>query len=365
MERVARRIRRGVDDSYFADVRRDYERLVDAAYLAREGRDHGRRSTTSSRSWTGARCATSTRCAADNRNLFVAQIAILGLIVLAGGAAMVLLAPGRAAPARAADRRHAPDRRRRLRRAGRRSARSPSSSSVAGAFNEMADAIESDVAARERAEQRRRRGASGRRARQPREVDVPGRDEPRDPHADDRRHRHARGARPDRADARSSGRWSRRAQSSAQSLLQIIGDILDFSKIEAGRLEIAPTTFALRPLTGAAVDTFVHTASAKGLLLTWSVDERAGRGARRRSAAAAPDHLATSCRTRSSSPRSAGSRWRCACSRSPARRRRSSSSVTDTGIGVPAEQQRQPVRRVRAGAGRRRRSGSAAPVSGW
>ena len=64
------------------------------------------------------------------------------------------------------------------------------------------------------------------------------------------------------------------AQGSAQSLLQIIGDILDFSKIEAGRLEIAPTTFALRPLIGAAVDTFVHTASAKGLLLTWSADER-------------------------------------------------------------------------------------------
>ena len=64
------------------------------------------------------------------------------------------------------------------------------------------------------------------------------------------------------------------AQSSAQSLLQIIGDILDFSKIEAGKLEIAPTTFALRRSSGAAVDTFVHTASAKGLLLTWTADER-------------------------------------------------------------------------------------------
>jgi two-component system, NarL family, sensor histidine kinase EvgS len=64
------------------------------------------------------------------------------------------------------------------------------------------------------------------------------------------------------------------AQNSAQALLQIIGDILDFSKIEAGRLEIAPTTFALRPLVGAAADTFLHTASAKGLLLTWSADER-------------------------------------------------------------------------------------------
>ena len=36
---------------------------------------------------------------------------------------------------------------------------------------------------------------------------------------------------------------------------------------------VSPTTFALRPLTGLAVDTFVHTASTKGLLLTWSADD--------------------------------------------------------------------------------------------
>ena len=37
MDRVARRIRRGVDATYVADVRRDYQRLVDDAYLAEKG----------------------------------------------------------------------------------------------------------------------------------------------------------------------------------------------------------------------------------------------------------------------------------------------------------------------------------------
>ena len=41
------------------------------------------------------------------------------------------------------------------------------------------------------------------------------------------------------------------ADSSAQSLLQIIGDILDFSKIEAAKLELAPATFDLRAVVGA------------------------------------------------------------------------------------------------------------------
>ena len=63
------------------------------------------------------------------------------------------------------------------------------------------------------------------------------------------------------------------AESSAQSLLQIIGDVLDFSKIEADKLELEPATVDLRALVRAAADTFVHTASAKGLLLTCSTDD--------------------------------------------------------------------------------------------
>jgi signal transduction histidine kinase len=63
------------------------------------------------------------------------------------------------------------------------------------------------------------------------------------------------------------------ADSSAHSLLQIIGDILDLSKIEAAKLELAPATIDLRTVIGGCVETFVHTASAKGLLLTANVDE--------------------------------------------------------------------------------------------
>ena len=63
------------------------------------------------------------------------------------------------------------------------------------------------------------------------------------------------------------------AESSAQSLLQIIGDILDFSKIEADKLRLEPATVDLRALVRAAAGTFVHTASAKGLLLTCSTDD--------------------------------------------------------------------------------------------
>ena len=64
------------------------------------------------------------------------------------------------------------------------------------------------------------------------------------------------------------------ALGSAQVLLQIIGDILDFSKIEAGRLELAPAPFMLRPLVESAVQTFFHTASAKGVRLTCDVDHQ-------------------------------------------------------------------------------------------
>jgi signal transduction histidine kinase/CheY-like chemotaxis protein/HPt (histidine-containing phosphotransfer) domain-containing protein len=271
MERVERRIRRGVDDSYFADVQRDYQLLVDDAYLAEKGVimdavDHfialvDRRTLRDV-----------DRVRSENRNLFVAQIAILGLIVLAGVAAMVILTRVALRPLGrliAATRRIA---------AGdygeRAEIRAVSElEHVAGAFNEMADAVQSDVAARERAEreavdarltaEHASRAKSTFLAAMSHEIRTPmiG----------------VTGMLEVLAQTDLGPRQRQMvatAQGSAQSLLQIIGDILDFSKIEAGRLEIAPTTFALRPLTGAAVDTFVHTASAKGLLLTWSADER-------------------------------------------------------------------------------------------
>jgi CheY-like chemotaxis protein/HPt (histidine-containing phosphotransfer) domain-containing protein/anti-sigma regulatory factor (Ser/Thr protein kinase) len=65
-------------------------------------------------------------------------------------------------------------------------------------------------------------------------------------------------------------------QSSARSLLQIIGDILDFSKIEAGKLEINPAPVDLRQFVHDCTNNFLATASAKGLALDYNIDERVG-----------------------------------------------------------------------------------------
>ncbi|HVU81876.1 MAG TPA: ATP-binding protein [Rhodanobacteraceae bacterium] len=61
-------------------------------------------------------------------------------------------------------------------------------------------------------------------------------------------------------------------QSSAQSLLQIIGDILDFSKIEAGRMELAPVDIDLRRLVEHTVGNYLGIASSKGLTLESALD---------------------------------------------------------------------------------------------
>jgi signal transduction histidine kinase/CheY-like chemotaxis protein/HPt (histidine-containing phosphotransfer) domain-containing protein len=62
-------------------------------------------------------------------------------------------------------------------------------------------------------------------------------------------------------------------QSSAQSLLQIIGDILDFSKIEAGRMELAPHDIDLRRLVEHTVGNYLGIASSKGLTLELAMDD--------------------------------------------------------------------------------------------
>ena len=61
-------------------------------------------------------------------------------------------------------------------------------------------------------------------------------------------------------------------QSSAQSLLQIIGDILDFSKIEAGRLELSLGAADLGRIARGVVANFSGSASSKGLALSCLVD---------------------------------------------------------------------------------------------
>jgi signal transduction histidine kinase/CheY-like chemotaxis protein/HPt (histidine-containing phosphotransfer) domain-containing protein len=271
MDRVEQRIRRGVGAGYLADVERDYRRLVGGAYLAEKGgimEAIDRFTALVDRRTLGD----VEEVRSDNRNLFAAQIGILVLIVLAGGAAMVALSRTALRPLErliASTRQIA---------AGDYAERAnvhavSELEHVAGAFNEMADAVQSDVVRRERAErdavaarltaEHASRAKSTFLAAMSHEIRTPmiG----------------VTGMLEVLAQTELTPQQRQMvatAQSSAQSLLQIIGDILDFSKIEAGRLEIAPATFALRPLVGAAVDTFVHTASAKGLLLSWSADER-------------------------------------------------------------------------------------------
>jgi signal transduction histidine kinase/CheY-like chemotaxis protein len=271
MNRVADRIGRGVDASYFVDVYPDYQRLVDDHYLAEKGVIMGAVGDfidlVDQRTLADVQ-----RVRADNRKLFAVQLGILGLIVLISLASLVVLTRVVLRPLDgliAATRRFADGDYKE-----RADIRSVSElERLAGAFNEMATAIQSDVAARQRAEQaavearqvaeEANQAKSSFLATMSHEIRTPmigvtGMLEVLARSDLTAQQRHMVGT----------------AQSSARSLLQIIGDVLDFSKIEAGKLEVVPTTFDLRPLVEAVAATFLQTASSKGLLLTWSVDER-------------------------------------------------------------------------------------------
>ncbi len=271
MAEVAPRISRGVDASYTRDVSGQYQRLVDGYYLIEKGRIMGaiQRFT----KLVGARTQLEVgQAGAANRRLAFLQIAIVGLIAVVGLLAMFLLSRVALRPLA------------RLLSSTRRIAAGDYSErvditavsdleQVAAAFNEMAIAVETDIAARDDAEREAVRArvaaeqASGAKSRflaamthelRTPMIGVTGMLEIL-AHTDLTRHQRAMLA---------------TAEGSARSLLQIIGDVLDFSKIEAERLELAPTAFDLRAVVAAAAGTFVHTASTKGLLLSWEVDDR-------------------------------------------------------------------------------------------
>jgi signal transduction histidine kinase/CheY-like chemotaxis protein len=61
---------------------------------------------------------------------------------------------------------------------------------------------------------------------------------------------------------------------SADSLLSIINDILDFSKIEAGKLDLDPTSFALRDVVGDALKSLGLRAHRKEIELALRIDSR-------------------------------------------------------------------------------------------
>jgi signal transduction histidine kinase/CheY-like chemotaxis protein/HPt (histidine-containing phosphotransfer) domain-containing protein len=270
MAQAAARIHRGVDARYPADVAPLYRRLVDHAYLAQKGRIMGaiRRFIALV---DGQTLRSVQNAQSHNSDLARIEIAILVAIVLVGLAAIAVLSRMALRPLAtliAATRRIADgDYGRRVEVRG-----VAELEDVAQAFNEMAGAVEADVAARKHAEdeaiaalqvaEHASRAKTTFLAAMSHEIRTPmigvtGMLE---------------------VLARTELTPQQRqmvatAEGSAASLLQIIGDILDFSKIEADKLELSPTTFSVTAVVRTAVETFVHTASAKGLLLNWSVDE--------------------------------------------------------------------------------------------
>jgi signal transduction histidine kinase/DNA-binding NarL/FixJ family response regulator len=265
MQRVARRIRRGVDPTYAHDVRADYRRLTDAAYLRAKGRIM--RAIGRFTALVQARTDRDVQRARDNnRRLAAIQLGILVLVAVVGLGAFALLTRLVLRPLE------------RLTVATRRMAdgdygvraeiRSVSDlERVAGSFNEMADAVEADVSARRVAEQ----GALE--AREAAELANRAKStflatmshELRTPMIGVTGMLELLGRTELTADQR---QLVTTAEGSARSLVQIVGDVLDLSKIEADKLELAPATIDVREVVSAVVDGFVHTASAKGLLLS-------------------------------------------------------------------------------------------------
>ena len=159
----------------------------------------------------------------------------------------------------------------------------------------------------------------GGRAGEPGQELVPGRDEPRDPHADERDHRDERPARSIRRSTTSSATTPRRSGRSGDALLTIINDILDFSKIEAGRVDLEARPFDLQRRVEGALDVLAPTAAAKGIELAYTIADDLPAASSATSAGSARSS-STCSRTRSSSPR----RARSSCvrpTRRPARRR--------------------------------------------
>ena len=269
MERVAPRIARGVDSAYLADVAPEYRRLVDPAYLAQKGVIMGAIEDFIAR--VEARTVDAVqRAHSTSRALSVLQIVILGLIVLVGVVAMVrarrvVLRP-LAELASATERFATGDYQQRV---GIRGV--SELETLAGAFNTMATSVQSDITRRERAEgEAQEARAAAEHANQAKSTFVAAMShEIRTPMIGVTGMLEVLAQMDLTAEQQS---MVATAQGSAQILLQIIGDILDFSKIEAGKLELAPAPFMVRSLVEGAVQTFFHTASAKGLRITCSTD---------------------------------------------------------------------------------------------
>jgi signal transduction histidine kinase len=158
----------------------------------------------------------------------------------------------------------------------------------------------SDITAHKQREEELRQARDAAEAASRGQERVPGHDEPRDPHADERRDRHDR-ALLDTPLTPEQREYAETVRHSGEALLTIINDILDFSKMEAGKLDIEPIPFDAHTVAGDVVDLVLPAAEAKALELVVRIDPGcratwwATRGASGRS-------CSTWCPTPSSSP---------------------------------------------------------------
>ena len=95
-----------------------------------------------------------------------------------------------------------------------------------------------DVTARKRFEEESATGPRRGDGRHPGQGRVPGQHEPRDPDADERRHRHDRIAPRTPRSTTEQQSYAETIRGSGEALLTVINDILDFSKIEAGKMTL-------------------------------------------------------------------------------------------------------------------------------
>ena len=119
----------------------------------------------------------------------------------------------------------------------------------------------------------------------------------------------------DNPDGNLNGRQVEFAQtihSAGTDLLQLINDILDLSKVEAGKMDVHPADVAVSGIVEYVEATFRPLTAEKDL--RFSVVGVRGRAAGpwSRTSTGSSRCCATCCRTRSSSPRPARSRWRSA-----------------------------------------------------
>ncbi len=271
MDRVAPRIARGLDAAYFSDIAPEYQRLVDPAYLADKGVIMGAIGDFIAR--VEARTLNAVeRARSTNRSLTRGQVAILGLVVLVGALAMVRATQVVLRPldelARVTEQFAAGKYEERAHVHG-----AAEMEALGVAFNTMAAAVQSDVARRERAEREAldARIAADEANRAKSTFVAAMSHEIRTPMIG------VTGMLEVLTQTELSAEQQNMlstAQGSAQVLLQIIGDVLDFSKIEAGKLELSAAPFMVRTLAAAAVQMFFHTASAKGLVVSCSVEDR-------------------------------------------------------------------------------------------